>query len=117
MELKDFVSQSLLQIFEGVKEAQTKTNESNGSIAPGGYRISTKEIPNHPSVVGFIHSTPVISVDFDVSVTTQDLSKEKAGLGIFVAAIAMGGQIGSESLNNQLNRLRFSVPVMLPASQ
>ena len=115
MELKDFVSQSLLQIFEGVKEAQAKANDSKGSIAPAGYRTSNKEIPNHPSVVGFIHSTPVISVEFDVSVTTQDTSKEKVGLGIFVAALAMGGQIGSESLNNQLNRLRFSIPVMLPS--
>ena len=52
LELKEFVSQSLLQIFEGVKQAQSQTKEMKGSIAPDQLRMSGKEIPNHPSVIG-----------------------------------------------------------------
>ena len=114
MELKDFVSQSIQQIFEGVKQAQSQTKEMNGLIAPHKLRMSDKEIPNHQSVVGYHHSTPIISVDFDISVTTQDSTKDKAGAGIFIAAIGLGGQVGSESMNSQLNKLRFSIPVILP---
>ena len=117
LELKEFVSQSLLQIFEGVKQAQSKTKEMNGSVAPNNFRMSNKEIPNHPSVIGYVHQAPVISVDFDVSITTQDTTKEKAGLGIFITVLALGGQVGSESIDNQLSRLRFSIPIILPAPE
>ena len=114
MELKEFISQSITQIFEGVKNAQSQTKELNGSIAPDKFRVG-KEIQPHPAIVGFVHNTPVISVEFDVSVTIQDTSKEKAGAGIFVTVLALGGQLGSESLNSQVSRLRFSVPIILPA--
>jgi len=113
MELKEFVSQSLLQIFEGVKQAQSQTSNTGGTIAANA--VSSR--PQHPSVIGWHHNSPLIAIDFDVSVTTQDIAKDKAGLGIFVAAFAIGGQIGSESLNNQLSRLRFSVPVILPTPE
>jgi len=116
MELKDFVSQSLLQVFEGVQQAQSQTKDTQGYIAPSHIRPSTKDVPNHQSVIGFSHYAPVVSIDFDVSVTTQDITKEKAGLGIFVAALTLGGQIGSETSSNELSRLKFSVPVILPLS-
>lgn len=111
MELKEFISQSLLQIFEGVRQAQENTKELGGSIA-------TKVIApqrDHQSIIGFNHKDAVILVDFDVSLTTVDASNSKAGLGLFVAAFGGGVQAGSESTNNQLNRLRFSVPVVLPS--
>ncbi len=114
MELKDFISQSIQQIFEGVKQAQSQTKDMNGLIAPHKLRMSDKEIPNHQAIIGYHHTTPIISVDFDISVTTQDSTKDKAGAGIFIAAIGLGGQIGSETSNSQLNKLRFSVPVILP---
>lgn len=117
LELKEFVSQSLLQIFEGVNQAQTQTKEMKGMIAPDKIRMNSGDKPNHPSVIGYTNYAPVISVDFDVSITTQDATKEKAALGIFVTVLALGGQVGSESLNNQFNRLRFSIPVILPGSK
>lgn len=111
MELKEFVSQSLTQIFEGVRQAQDKTKDVGGSIA-------TKVIaPQRDSqyVIGFNHKEAVILVDFDVSINTVDVTNSKAGLGLFVAAFGGGAQAGSESSNNQLSRLRFSVPVILPS--
>jgi hypothetical protein len=112
MELKEFVSQSLVQLFEGVRQAQAKTKEIGGSVA-------TKIVaPKRDSqaVIGFNHNDPVILVDFDVSINTVDITNSKAGLGLFVAAFGGGAQAGSESSNNQLSRLRFSVPVVLPSS-
>ncbi len=113
MELKEFVSQSLLQIFEGVKQAQDQLKDTGGTIAPS--NISSR--PQHPSIIGYVHSAPIISVDIDVSVTTTDANNSKAGLGLFIAAFSGGVQAGSESSNNQFNRLRFSVPVVLPSSK
>lgn len=110
MELKEFVSQSLQQIFEGICDAQKKTKELGGSIA-------TKVIApqrEHKSILGFNHKEAVILVDFDISLDIIDSTNSKAGFGLFVAAFGGGAQTGSSLSNNQLSRLRFSVPVVLP---
>ncbi len=110
MELKEFVSESLLQIFNGVRQAQEQTKETGGAVVA--QVVGTKK--EHPSVLGYTHNNAIVLVDFDVSLNTIDVTKEKAGLGLFVAAFGGGAQFGSEASNSQLSRLRFSVPVMLP---
>lgn len=112
MELKEFVSQSLLQIFEGICDAQKNSKELGGSIA-------TEVIApqrEHQSILGFNHKKAVILVEFDISLDTIDSTNSKAGFGLFVAAFGGGAQTGFTLSNNQLSRLRFSVPVVLPAS-
>lgn len=116
MELKNFVSQTIQQIFEGVEQAQ-KLTEKRGIIAPSKIRQTEKEIPNHPAVIGFHHAAPIISVDFDISISTQDVTKEKAGAGIFIAAFGIGGQTGLETSSDQFNKIRFSIPVILPSTE
>ena len=102
MELKEFVSQSLLQIFEGVRQAQDQTKELGGSVAT---KIITPQRDNH-SVIGFNHKDAVILVDFDVSLTTVDASNSKAGLGLFIAAFTGGIQAGSDRIISTVD-LRF----------
>ena len=112
MELKEFVSQSLTQIFEGVKDAQEKTNELGGSVAP---KIIAPQREN-PVILGFNHKQAVILVDFDVSLNTVDSTATKTGFGLFVAAFGGGIQSGGTSSNKEFSRLHFSVPVILPSS-
>lgn len=112
MELKEFVSQSLQQIFEGICDAQKNTKELGGSIA-------TKVIApqrDHQSVLGFNHKDAVMLVEFDISLDTVDSTNSKAGFGLFVTAFGGGAQTGSSLSNNQLSRLGFSVPVILPSA-
>lgn len=111
MELKEFVSQSLLQIFEGVKDAQEKTNELNGSVAP---KIIAPQRDN-PSILGLNHNQAVILVNFDVSLNTIDSTATKAGFGLFVAAFGGGAQTGETTANKEFSWLHFSVPVVLPS--
>lgn len=111
MELKEFVSQSITQIFEGVKDAQEKTNELGGSVSP---KIIAPQRDN-PVILGINHKQAVILVDFDVSLNTLDSTATKAGFGLFVAAFGAGAQTGETTSNREFSRLHFSVPVVLPS--
>lgn len=110
MELKEFVSQSISQIFDGVREAQEKTISLGGSVSP---KIIAPQRDN-PAILGINYQQPVILVDFDVSLNTIDTTSTKAGFGLFVAAFGGGAQTGDTKSNNSLSRLHFSVPVVLP---
>lgn len=84
-----------------------------------GGSIATKVFaPNrsNQSILGYNRDTAVVLIDFDISINTIDATNSKAGIGLFVAAFGGGAQTGSELTNNQLSRLKFSVPVVLPVS-
>ncbi|MFZ3079680.1 MAG: hypothetical protein WA109_08340 [Bellilinea sp.] len=93
MELKEFVSETLTQIIDGVKIAQTQASETNAVIARDG---------------------DYVKVEFDVAITTTDVTEGKVGAGIFVASINLGGQARGEISNQTLSHIMFSIPLYLP---
>jgi len=93
MELKDFVSQTITSIIEGVREAQASAQD-------GAY------------------VNPVMAarpIEFDVAVTVTETTEKKGGGGIAVAGFikAEGGGLTS-SANSSVSRIKFHVPVTLP---
>jgi len=111
MELKDFVSETLKHVMEGVKIAQEKAAEMGGVINPKGILNSDPKATRGP------FGEPVQYIDFDVVVSTSDLDKAKGGLGIFVGEIGIGVKGEVEEQNTAVNRIRFSVPVYLPSQE
>src|SRR5260370_33921195 len=93
MELKDFVSRTITDIIEGVREAQAAAG-SDAYVNPG----IGREI-----------------VEFDVALTVTEAAEKKGGGGITVAGFlkAEGGG-GSSSSNSSISRVKFSVAVKLP---
>ncbi len=112
MELKDFVTETLSQIIEGIKNAQIFADKSNAKINPkelyplnfstsGAYADSKKE-----RLAQFM--------EFDIAVTASKGSSGKAGVGVFTGVLGIGGQTQSETSNQTVNRIKFSVPIFLP---
>ncbi len=114
MDLKDFVSKTLSQIVEGIKEVQAGQTdvESSGRIAgrvnpplmtaPGGLErkgvwVTDLEIP-------------VEFVEFDIAVTAEETAGAEAGVKVLGLSIAgdLGGKLGTVS------RVRFRVPIEWP---
>lgn len=93
MELKEFVSQTLLQIVEGVKIAQATDTGTNVEIAQRG---------------------DFGSIEFDVAITTTDSVEGKGGAGIFVAGISLGAQAKGEVTNQTYSHIKFNIPLVLP---
>lgn len=116
MELKDFVSQTLTHIFEGVHNAQKAASDHGGKVNPNFWTISKSTFIGTTGESGG-RDQPILMIEFDVAISASDETQSKGGLGIFVGSIGIGGQGSSNSANSQLSRIKFSVPIALPPHQ
>lgn len=115
MELKEFIKTALADIVSAVRETQEEVKEY-AAIAPlmtSGERTKAVRMKD-----GIAH---ISNIDFDVAVTTETKESADAGIkaGITVASILNIGvgskSDGTESYQN-ISRIRFSIPVLLPCS-
>jgi len=101
MELKDFVAETLNQIIDGVMIAQEHVKEKGAEIAPRGLSGADRE-------------KAARDVEFDVAVTQVEGSQAKASIGVLFTAVGLGGQTGYEAKSSIVNRIKFSIPIVLP---
>lgn len=115
MDLKDFVSETLVSIITGISDAQVKTVDLRANVNPGGLRRTTSKIDNNsiwdPDTNNFAKN-----IIFDVAITAEDTAK--GGAKVKVLSGILGGDIGGEkgSKNSVASRVQFSVPVLFPVS-
>jgi len=109
MELKDFVSQSLIQIIDGIKDAQKHADVNQAEIVP----VLTTQDEGHrgSSAQKYL---PIEKIKFSVVVTTTDGSKSEAGAGIFVGAFGIGGRTETGESSEGVSRIEFEIPVRYP---
>lgn len=114
MNLQEFIKESLLQIVRAVKEAQAEAEKLGAHVNPAGLSIPVDKItvPFHPSKN--IYST---IIEFDVAVTAVEETTAKGGIGVSIGIIGAGGQGQKQTRNEDVSRLKFSIPVMLPTGQ
>lgn len=80
MELKEFVSEAICQVMEGVKLAQEKTKDTGAIINPLGYFI--REDSRGGQVRHTFHFSERI-IEFDVAINAIDSESTKGGVGVF----------------------------------
>jgi hypothetical protein len=115
IELQEFVSQALIQIIAGVKQAQTTIGKNGGEINPLFRRIN----PNDTHLIGWSGDANIIDVtiapiEFDLALTTSVGDGTKAGIGVFSGLFGAGVQSQMSNTELQLSRIKFSVPISLP---
>ena len=112
MELKDFVKETLVQIAQGIKEAQGEYNELGGLVNPG----QVKDAGNIPYIKYSNYGSQILAscVDFDVVISDAEVKETdgqaKACLGVF----SLGGSRTASGNHAELSKVHFSVPVILP---
>ena len=107
MELKDFIAGTLVQIVEGVHAAQKQVGQLGGNVNP-----YTRE---HAPGFGTRYTRgPTQDVSFDVAITAQENSASKEGIGVVVAAIALGKRNETSDSSTGVSRVAFTVPLALP---
>ena len=106
MELHEFIRETLSQIITGITEAQLSDAVINttAAIVPIGQGLTDDDRLNQV-------------VQFDIAVTTQTGTQTKGGIGIFVGPVTLGSAGKSDQSTDSTNRIRFSVPVYLPAQK
>ncbi|MBX3437790.1 MAG: hypothetical protein KF861_09885 [Planctomycetaceae bacterium] len=114
MQLQEFVAETLRQVIAGVAEAQKGAAEHDAAINPRGtknhYTLSagaaaTKQVKTRAKSV----------IEFDVAVTTTDASNSEAGAGAMIAVLGIGMKRKEGVEQSMVSRVRFAVPVLLPA--
>lgn len=113
MELKEFISESLKQIIDGIIDAQAYAKDKHATINPEGLKYDNqKNLIVHRASASLDYVPQII--DFDVIVTVSEGEKAKASLGVFSGVLGLGTQAQIESGNIVANRIKFSVPVIFP---
>jgi sulfite reductase beta subunit-like hemoprotein len=111
MELKTFVAETLKQLIDGVKSSQEYAQKEGAVINPNEQlRFSS----NHKCAISGTTGQQVQIIDFDVAISAQESDQYKGGFGIFVGAVGIGTQGHAEFTDSTVNRIKFSLPIVLP---
>jgi hypothetical protein len=115
MELKEFVSQTLIEIVQGVRSAQINVRSMGASVSPRMKLIKK----GNPSWIGITNEpfgwdSPVLPVEFDVALTVIKGKGSQSGIGVVLGAVGIGGRRESKSSDERENRVRFVIPLSLP---
>lgn len=101
MDLKAFVSETIVQIISGVEDAIRKAAEVS----------DTGKV--NPEYEGSPHGKTQ-DVEFDVAVTVTERSGREGGAGLKVAVFQAGAKGERATENVAVSRVRFTVPVAVP---
>lgn len=109
MELREFITQTLVQIQLGVQDAiqQQIASDANGAINP--------VFPTSWSTDPTPGAEHVQKVEFDVAVTATDKSNGGGKAGIKVFSVELGGEKLNSAERSIASRVKFAIPVVPPA--
>jgi hypothetical protein len=114
MKLEDFIFQSITQIISGVKKAQDFACQNDAMINPASLRQGKSAGDLYYDDETF---RPAQIIDFDVSVSIKEDGEVAGKAGVFVSVFKLGVE-GKEGIQNLTsNRIKFSVPLMLPTQK
>jgi len=110
MDIKEFVGSTLVQIIEGINDAKEKLKDS-GAV------ISSKNVEGMRggTLRNKITGDVVNLIDFDVAVSVNEKDAANGGAGINIAGVQFGGQLQNETVNQSVSRIKFSIPLTIPA--
>jgi len=113
MNLKDFVTESLVEIIEGITDAQARVSNTKSQVSPQISSLFSKSQSGGANLaLGWDNMGNLIhTVDFDVAVTALEGTETKGGIGVVTGILALGSQGKSEESNQSISRLQFKVPI------
>lgn len=100
MELKEFISESLSTIINGIKEAHTKLHVTTHH--PAIFHVGQTRNQNFDQVEKF---------EFEMLVNVGSNKTASGGAQIKVFSLGIGAEAKKESRHAQQNKIKFSVPV------
>ena len=111
IELKDFVTQTLKEIIDGVISAQEYAREKDAEVIPN---IINNRIPTNGNFIYISGGNYANIIEFDIAVTASDNVEAEHKIGVMVFGIGAGAQGKDNSSNATVSRIKFSIPVLLP---
>ena len=112
MELKEFVKDTILQICEGVKEAQKAGKEIGAVINP--LMQSTEHNVVHDGGNLYHPHRQKTDIHFKAVLQQAESTKGKHGIGVMFANVTLGAAKDESQDLSSLTSVEFSVAVSLP---
>ena len=101
MDLKEFTKQTLVQIVEGAKEANSIIKDLDAQVHT--YNDN-----------GYGKSYPITTVDFDVAITATETEGKNGGARLKVASlISLDAGAESKVANQVVSRVKYTLPLVL----
>jgi hypothetical protein len=112
MDLRSFVSETLVSIAEGVALARRHRIDSAAAGWPAR--------PLLPAAPDTLPDSAMTEVRFDIALTVSEEAgrsgSRKAGLNIRLAEGSLGSETASRKSDETVSRIAFAVPLRLPAA-
>lgn len=110
MDLKEFICESIVQICQGLSEAQEQTKDLHAVV---NVPVETGSSDNLVISAREYRRTPQL-IDFDVCVAVEKSGTTdiKGKLSIF--SFNMSGKTSKEKSDTETSRIKFSVPMLFP---
>lgn len=110
MELKDFIRDVIVDIYEGISAAKSVTGKS---IVPDASFVP-ESIPYVKNGIGpNSKATMVSNLLFEVSLTDANKDGTSGGIGVLLGSLNIGGKTNSENQQTSLSRIKFNIPIEL----
>ena len=108
MELKEFVTDVLQQITDGVVDAQKRgvfvnPRKKYHGVTPNSYH----------TIDGENYEESLQTVDFEVGLTNE-VGSGGGKIGVSLGSFSFGADGGGKTSNSSVTRIRFSIPMLLP---
>ena len=102
MELKEFIKNVLIDLSEGVEEAQMELKEKSTVVNPR----RTNNI-NH-------EDRNITTVHFEMGLMSSETENNTAGIGVFLSSVGVGVKNDAKTNNESVTRISFSLQVAFP---
>lgn len=113
MELKQFITQTLNDIIDGIADSQKHASERQAVINPH-FESSVARCFYVQDDNSSYDAFEVQNIEFDIAVTVSNEDKSKAGIGVLSAVLNVGAQGEENQSSNEVSRVKFTVPVVFP---
>ena len=116
MDLKQFIRESLVQISEGIIEANEKLSDTSAIVNPDAIQAYSKEAKAFGRINEDFRSDDALVqlIEFDVALHAESGSEAGGGLKLSIASIGVDGGGKYSQTDSSESRIKFSIPMVYP---
>lgn len=112
MELKEFITQTIKDVLDGVLEAQNAQKIGN-CVVPSG--TGSNAFPKG-NVINNGDWTSTL-INFDIAISAEESAATGGKAGVKIAVLSAGLDTENTNKNTSTSRIQFSVPVIFPKNR
>lgn len=119
MNLKEFITSTLIEIAEGVNDAMPVYKKLNAAVNPsnlckdGFLYFQGSNRPGHTEDYRFSLS----NIEFEIGLTDNNGKEGQSGIGVFFGSVGLGTKTTEQENTKSITKVKFSIPVKLPTQK